>query len=230
MTYVKGAWVDDDGSGTTGTFVTKSRMDNIEQGIADAHIGLAPPPLVSALPTGSGLVEGKVVRLQASESFPAVWTMCYRPKLADGSANPASSKWDFMGGPEMMALRDIGASQIANNNVWEVIGTTDLQLTVPFTGYYDVDYQLNGQADSAGVFDTNAAVMKQGTSVALFGSGNDSWGRANYQFQTLLLAARGRVALTQGDVIQVKGLCIFGAGAVWKWYNGRLGLKPVRLA
>lgn len=39
MAYVKGVWVDDDGSGTTGTPVSKAIMDNIEQGVANAHPG-----------------------------------------------------------------------------------------------------------------------------------------------------------------------------------------------
>lgn len=40
MSYTKGTWVDDDGSGTTGTPVTKARMDKIEQGVYDVHYPL----------------------------------------------------------------------------------------------------------------------------------------------------------------------------------------------
>jgi hypothetical protein len=226
MTYVKGVWVDDDGSGTTGTTVSKAIMDNIEQGIADAHGGKAAIPLVAALPTVN-LVPGQMVRLQAATD--TVWTMAYKPTLADGSANPAAEKWDFMGGPEMFIARNNGAAQVANNNVWETLAAGSPQFTVPFSGVYEVAYGLTGQVDLAGTFDVNAAVMKNGVNTAIFGGGNDSWGRANYQFQTMLLANNGRATLAAGDLIQLKALCIYVAAGSFKWYNGRLGLKPVRL-
>jgi hypothetical protein len=43
MAYNKTTWVADDGTGNVGTRFTAARMNNIEQGIADAHAGLTTP-------------------------------------------------------------------------------------------------------------------------------------------------------------------------------------------
>lgn len=40
LIYDKGVWVDDDGSNTLGTPITKARMDNIENGVGRAHQAL----------------------------------------------------------------------------------------------------------------------------------------------------------------------------------------------
>jgi hypothetical protein len=58
MAYTKTTWVADDGSGTVGTRFTAGRMNNIEQGIADAHASIAAVPAAGSLQYIGDLTDG----------------------------------------------------------------------------------------------------------------------------------------------------------------------------
>lgn len=133
MTYVKGVWVDDDGSGTTGTTVSKARMDNIEQGIADAHAGKTVIPVVTALPAGP--VDGQQIAFLVDDTKGIVWHLRYRAFKADGvTPNPSGFKWEFVGGPPMFGYQ--AAADSISNAAWADLPTAGPEITCPLAGDY----------------------------------------------------------------------------------------------
>lgn len=135
MSYTKGTWVDDDGSGTTGTPVTKARMDNIEKGIADAHVGTS-LPLVTALPTSPAPVDGQRVLYLADESKGIVWHLRYRGLKVDGTPNPSAYKWEFVGGGSLNSQVP-GGVNITTTGYAALAGSA---LVVPLAGDYEVHW------------------------------------------------------------------------------------------
>jgi hypothetical protein len=145
MTYVKQNWVDDDGSGTTGTTFTAARMGTIEQGIYDAHN----PPLVTDLPANP--VDGQLIDLLVDSAGtyggPTVWRMRYRGLNPGGGANPAASKWDFVGG---FPLYKGAVSPNISVPVGGAIPAGAPSFAVPWRGDFMVEFNAEGQGDTAG--------------------------------------------------------------------------------
>lgn len=92
--YVPQDWTDDDGSGTTGTPVTKARMDYIEGGIRDASIRAPWEPVVGTVSTNvnvlapgalildgefaPGATQGRILLLgQTDPSQNGIWDYFY---------------------------------------------------------------------------------------------------------------------------------------------------------
>lgn len=69
MAYNPETWVDDDGTGTTGTSVTADRMNNIEQGVANAHAELPWQAVAGTLSVNVNIA-APVVNLDGGASFP----------------------------------------------------------------------------------------------------------------------------------------------------------------
>lgn len=94
MAYVKGVWVDDDGSGTTGTPVTAARMTNIEQGIADAN-AVVPFAAVAGTQSTNVNLAAPALALDGGGALPA-WNSRV---LLLGQTNPAENGvYDYITG------------------------------------------------------------------------------------------------------------------------------------
>lgn len=165
MAYVKGVWIDDDGSGVVGTTVTAARMNAIEQGIADAHSGLTSPPLVTALPVAP--VDRQEVLYLADDAGGVVWHLRYRALKPDGSANGSAFKWEYVGGAALGA--DVPTNQVIGATAFADLATVGPQVTVPLAGDYDVDIAAALAATAVGVY--VYAAVKRGGAVTLEADG-----------------------------------------------------------
>lgn len=70
MVYVPETWVDDDGTGTTGTSVTADRMNNIEQGVANAHVVLSWQPAAATVSVNVNVAAPGAIPLDGGVSLP----------------------------------------------------------------------------------------------------------------------------------------------------------------
>lgn len=99
MTFIKTTWND-----RTVPRMNAAQLNRMEQGIADAHGGLAAIPLVTVLPTAANSVDGQMVDFLADAASGVVWRLRYR------AASPSIYKWEFVGGPPL------GNEQDASDN------------------------------------------------------------------------------------------------------------------
>lgn len=137
MTYVKGQWIDDDGSGTTGTSMSAARMGNIEQGIADAHY----PPVVDVLPPNP--VDGQLARLLADDGTyggPFIWTLRFR------QASASAYKWDVIDAQPLASGSGSLSVTPVNNNFFDAGAV----IWLPFAGDWLMEASGNRVLQSVG--------------------------------------------------------------------------------
>jgi hypothetical protein len=228
MTYVKQVWVDESAPGAgDGTRFTKARMDTIEQGIADAHGGLASPPLVTALPGGTP-VEGQEVLYLASDTNGIVWHLRYRGLKADGvTANPSPYKWEYIGGSELWAYTAAAFVQAAANSGIPAADPADgPTLTLPLAGEYVCDWSYKNNGSPAGSM--LAYLMWNGAAVNNLAGGNyiDWWTTPAGDFSNFLT---GRTLIACNQAAKVLSVRYASGVANAQFAERKLLARPVRV-
>lgn len=236
--YTPNGWVDDDGSGTVGTTVTADRMNHIEQGIADAHLLAAPPPVVTALPQQP--VEGQEVYFQTMAMATAgtpPWRLRYRGTNPDGSANGDSYKWEVVGATP---LRDswwngngLAGTQAATGNfAWDRLAIGDpTRVTLPLAGVYDATFGASGQeiSGSGSSADIYIALWDNATNVGLTIQEED-WARAVGAFVKWKIVGNSRLVLsTAGKVLDLRGAVSSAQFASFAWFSAFLHVAPIKV-
>lgn len=235
MTYVKGVWVDDDGSGVVGTPVSAGRMNQIEQGIADAHL-LASPLVVTALPGQP--FEGQEVRYQTMAMVQwgvPPWRLCYRALNPDGSPNSSPYKWEVVGATELGGFNGsngywsgVAAANTGSGSFASMPGSTPgCAITLPLAGDYMIEYGLSGQCTTATGQDVFCAVFTQGN--AQMTASNDCFARSpGSQFFKHTLRNRTRLnGRPMGEVLDVRGR-VDGGGS-YEFYGAFITATPIRV-
>ena len=90
--------------------------------------------LASALPVGAD--SGQEIYYIASESLGIIWHLRYRPEAS------GSPKWEFLGGPPLLAAVDTNQSTTSVIPTW-VTPPDALSLTLALPGTYDITIQAN---------------------------------------------------------------------------------------
>lgn len=218
MVYVKNVWVDDDGTGTLGTRITKARLDNMEQGIADAGTSI---PLVTVLPNAPNDGDQCYYLADTTPSYggPYLWHLRYRAAAA------STSKWEIVASPTEM--RSFLSPQVTTTNP----APQDLggpYLTVPVAGDYDIQYGTVVQHDKGTDAGAIVRLVKNAGNVFIEDgiSPISPVGSATYGW-TGPLSARTRATLAAGD--QLKLLYRSASGVACGWSVRDLRVKPIRV-
>lgn len=151
MTYAKHIWLP---KGATGAFVVSSlKLNEMEQGIADAHAG-ANVPLVTSLTPGQGgipnpVTDGFRVDYLADGVAGIIWPLRYR-----------SGSWLVVGTPPAL-FNYVDGNSVINTRGYASFGGP--QLTLPLAGDYEVTYGARAIADAgAGGHDVQASYSVNG--------------------------------------------------------------------
>lgn len=126
MTFVKTLWNDD-----ALPDMTAAQLNRQEQGIADAHSGVA-IPAVFALPANP--VEGQQVYYVADQTNGVVWHLRYRALQQNGAANPSPYKWECLGGGQL--YHEVGTEEQTALAAFVDLATVGPQVTCPLAGDY----------------------------------------------------------------------------------------------
>lgn len=217
MTYVKQQWIDDDGSGVVGTTFTAARMNAIERGIADAHGGVASPPLVTALPVAP--VDGQEVLFLADEPNGIIWRLRYRALKPDGNPNPSAYKWEFVGGSDQYR-QNVASVSVASTGVANDLGGPEV--TLPLSGDYHIIFGARVQEPGAA-----------GRDCSLFLYVNGAWTNEYLGLSTIAGAPTSgwtdslQVGRAAGDVFRVWYFANGGTDAAFAYR--RIIARPVRV-
>jgi hypothetical protein len=227
MTYVKQVWVDESAPGAgDGTRFTKARMDTIEQGIADAHGGLASPPLVTALPGAP--VDGQEIMYLASDTAGIVWHLRYRALKADGvTANPSPFKWEYVGGSELATWVSAAYVQATASTGLPAADPADGPfLTLPLAGEYVCDWSFKDNGGPAGAM--LAYLMWNGAQAINFVGANyaDWWSPPANDFSNFIA---GRSVITCNLAAKVLSVRYASGVANGQFAERKLMARPVRV-
>lgn len=135
MAFNKTIWVPDAPPAITG-----QQLNRIEQGIADAHAGLAAVPLVAALPANAadGAEVDLLVDAAGAYGGPVVWRMRNRLTNPDGTANSDNRPWVFVGGP-WLTNETSNDEQIAAATLTYQALPSGPNVTAPHRGTYEFE-------------------------------------------------------------------------------------------
>lgn len=110
--------------------LTAAQLNRMEQGIADAHTGIA-VPVVTVLP--SSPVDGQEICFLADAGLGVVWRFKYR------AASLSAYKWESIGGGSMSSVTLANATRTNLPVVaYDSVDANDPKLTPPLSGDYVV--------------------------------------------------------------------------------------------
>ena len=125
--------------------------------------GFIGPSKVGVLPANP--VDGQEIYFVADATNGVIWHLRYNA----GSASPY--KWEYLGGPPMLASSNVAASSLGGGSSWSTQltdGTGVIQMTVPLLGEYDVAWGGYGNVGDGSVRNLGLGVLRGGDAAPPF--------------------------------------------------------------
>jgi len=181
----------------------------------DEYGGLAPPSLVTSLPTGP--VDGQEIYFQADPANGVVWNLRYN------AASASIYKWEFLGGSSLYNY--VNASESISGTTYINMPTVGPSVTVPLAGDYDITHgaQMAGPAVQGQAYLQSYAI---GATAAVDADAIWKGSPAAYA-DSANLARTQRKTLAAGTLLQAKYRVVGGSsGTAGQRY---LSALPVRI-
>lgn len=174
------------------------------------------PRLVTALPTQP--FDGQEVRY-VDLTNGVVWRLRYRATNPDGTPNANANKWDFLGGPPLIADAAGSVNTASGTNVDLAGGPT---ITVPLRGEYRAVFGIRASNNTAGFFATAELV------VAGAATGSLAYSLAAVAGNTTYPGTVANVTIAAANDV-VKLMYRTGGGGTATFDARHISLAPIRL-
>jgi hypothetical protein len=207
---------------TTGSngFIDLSPIEFDTETVSAYVSGTIGPSKVTTLPANP--VDGQEVYYVADAANGVLWRLCYN------AASASVSKWEFVGGPELVAGTDGGGGNTTLGAAYTETLLTNPGIVLPLRGDYDLRCLLGGFMSSAAAADFRVLPSNSGGTLppgVVYASGFTGV-QANYGFERT--AAPRLLGCPAGNRVQIgvassTGSLGFVTYARWLW------VRPVRV-